>query len=184
MASGMQGKSHQTAVAIVPPEDVWGPIQAIRERHDRQVRRWMPHVNLLYPFDPAERFGKVLPRLADTCEKVAPFLVTLSEFRYFAHPSGKVTIWLAPEPKEELVRLQEALQAACPECDDLSHFAAGFTPHLSVGQAGSIREARTLLDAWQAAWTPVCFHLASVAVLKRGPDTPFEIAQFVPLAGA
>lgn len=180
----MQGKTHQTALTVVPPEEAWGPIQAIREKHDRQVRRWMPHVNLLYPFYPAERFGEVLPHLADACAKVAAFQVTLSEFRHFAHPSGRATLWLAPEPKEELVRLQEALQAACPECDDLSRFAAGFTPHLSLGQAGSVREARKLLDAWQAAWTLICFHLASVAVLKRGPDTPFEIAHSVLLAGA
>lgn len=116
-------------------------------------------------------------------QRSPPFLVTLSEFRHFSHPSGSATLWLAPEPREELVRLQEALQAACPECDDLSRFAAGFTPHLSVGQAGSVREARKLLDAWQAAWTPIRFELVSVAVLKRGPDPPFEIAHSIPLAG-
>ena len=27
-----------TAVAVVPPEEVWGPIQAIRGKHDRQFR--------------------------------------------------------------------------------------------------------------------------------------------------
>ena len=40
-------KTHRTAVAVVPPRGVWGTIQAIRERHDRQVRCWPPPVNLL-----------------------------------------------------------------------------------------------------------------------------------------
>ncbi|MFO0881282.1 MAG: 2'-5' RNA ligase family protein [Gemmataceae bacterium] len=180
----MQDKSHQTAVAVVPPEEVWGPIQAIREKHDRQFRRWMPHVNLLFPFLPAEWFKDVLPRLAEVCAGNAPLLVTLAEFRHFAHPSGRETLWLAPQPKDDLARLQAAHQAACLDCDDLSRFAAGFTPHLSVGQARSIREARKHLDAWQAAWTPICFRLGSVAVLKCGQDTPYEFVRSVLPAGA
>jgi hypothetical protein len=66
----MMSKTHQTAVAVVPPQEVWGPIQAIRERHDRQFRRWMPHVNLLYPFYPPERFEEALPRLIEACAKI------------------------------------------------------------------------------------------------------------------
>jgi 2'-5' RNA ligase len=64
-------------------------------------------------------------------------MVTLAEFHFFQHSSRKATLWLAPQPKDDLVRLQAALQAACPERDDLSRYAAGFTPHLSVGRADS-----------------------------------------------
>jgi 2'-5' RNA ligase len=175
----MSGKTHQAAVAIVPPSEVWGLIQAIRERHDRQFRRWMPHANLLYPFYPPERFDEVLPSLVAACAQIAPFEVTLAEFRFFHHSSRKVTLWLAPEPREDLVRLQAALQAACPGCDDLSRYAAGFTPHLSVGQAGSADEARRLLDAWQHAWEPARFELSAVALLRRQRETPFEVERWV-----
>ena len=178
----MPSKTHQTAVAVVPPQEVWGPIQAIRQRHDRQFRRWMPHVNLLYPFYPAGRLKEGLPPLVDACAKITPFLVTLAEFRFFQHSSRKATLWLAPEPKEGLVRLQASLQAACPDCDDLSRFAAGFTPHLSVGQAGSAQEAERLRDAWQRTWEPIRFEVSAIALLRRGPDTPFEIERWIPLA--
>lgn len=171
----MSSKTHHTAVAIVPPQEVWGPIQAIRARHDRQFRRWMPHVNLLYPFYPPGRFDEAVLRLVDACAQIDPFVVTLAEFRFFRHSSRKATLWLAPEPKEKLVRLQAALQAACPDCDDLSRFAAGFTPHLSVGQAGSPDEAQRLLDAWQPTWKPIRFKLAAAALLCRPQDTLFEI---------
>ena len=52
----MSQKTHTTAAVLIPPEDVWGPIQAIRREHDRQFRRWMPHITLLYPFRPREQF--------------------------------------------------------------------------------------------------------------------------------
>jgi 2'-5' RNA ligase len=91
--------------------------------------------------------------------------------------SRRATLWLAPEPKEDLVRLQAALQAACPGCDDLSRFAAGFTPHLSVGQAGSAEEAKQLQDAWQRSWEPVRFEVSAIALLRRGAETPFEVGR-------
>ena len=39
-------KTHQSAVVLIPPREVWAPIQAIRREHDRHLRRWMPHVTL------------------------------------------------------------------------------------------------------------------------------------------
>ncbi|MBI5480461.1 MAG: 2'-5' RNA ligase family protein [Deltaproteobacteria bacterium] len=45
-------KTHHTAVVIIPPGEIWGPIQAIRQRHDQQFHRWMPHITPLYPFRP------------------------------------------------------------------------------------------------------------------------------------
>jgi 2'-5' RNA ligase len=108
------GKTHHTAVAVVPPEGVWEPIQAIRRRHDRQIRRWRPHVNLLYPFRPRPDFAAAAELLANACAAIEPFRVALAEFRFFRHGSGRCTLWLAPEPAEKLRRLQPVLQAAFP----------------------------------------------------------------------
>src|SRR5438045_598206 len=108
----MPRKTHHTALAIVPPQDAWGPIQAIRERHDRQVGRWPPHINLLYPFFSSEQFDDAMPRLTAACAQIEPFIMTLAEFHFFQHSSRKTTLWLAPEPKNAIVRLQAALQAA------------------------------------------------------------------------
>ena len=53
---------HKTAAVIITPEDVWGPIQAIRQKHDSKVGRWMPHVTLTYPF----LTGHIASLVADT----------------------------------------------------------------------------------------------------------------------
>lgn len=178
------GKSHHTAVAAIPPQECWEPIQAIRRVHDRQIGRWMPHVNLLYPFVQAEQLCKSLPLLTEACAAVAPFAVTLAHFRSFRHPSGNATLWLAPEPAEEFSRLQRELYARFPEWDDLTRFSAGFPPHLSVGQARSAEESRCLLNEVQSTWTPLPCELTAVAVIQRGPDSPFRVVQWVPLGGS
>jgi 2'-5' RNA ligase len=180
----MPAKTHQTAVAIVPPEDLWGPIQEIRRRHDRQVDRWMPHVNLLYPFRPQSELPVVAPRLLAACASAAPFTLSLGVFRYFRHGSGGCTLWLAPEPAESLRRLQAALQAPFSDCDDLSRFPAGFTPHLSVGQFRSAADCERVLGELQEAWRPIEFRLAAVSVLTRGPAGPFAAERRIPLGGS
>jgi hypothetical protein len=48
----MESFDHKTATVIIPPEHVWGPFQAIRQKHDSRVGRRMPHITLIYPFLP------------------------------------------------------------------------------------------------------------------------------------
>lgn len=180
----MVPKTHRTSVVAIPPARVWEPIQTIRRQHDRQIHRWMPHINLLYPFVPREAFATVLPLLTAACQGVSAFEVTLARLRSFTHASGRGTVWLQPEPVDAFVRLQGALQAAFPDYREQSRFAAGFTPHLSVGQVTSRSAMRSLLSALQASWTPVHFTLEAVAMIWREADTPFQVAHWIPLADA
>lgn len=175
----MPTRTHRSALTIVPPEAVWGPIQTIREKHDRQVRRWMPHINLLYPFRPQEEFPALTRAIATDCTAIIPFTITLAEFRLFRHGSGRCTLWLAPQPAEELRRLQAALQATFPDCGDLGRFPDGFTPHLSVGQFPSPRDCESIRERLQASWQPITFTVEDVALLARGEDSPFAVEQRV-----
>jgi RNA 2',3'-cyclic 3'-phosphodiesterase len=176
-ADPMPSKTCHSAVAIVPPDEVWEPIQAIRRRYDRQIDRWMPHINLLYSFRSRDDFPKVQPALVAACRTIQPFTPRLAEFRFFRHPSGRCTLWLAPEPAEELRRLQAVLQNVCPDCDDLSRFPAGFTPHLSVGQLPSLDACNEFQKQIQANWQPIAFAVVDVALLARTQDGPFSIKQ-------
>lgn len=177
----MPAKTHHTAVIAMPPEDVWEPIQVIRRQHDRQIARWMPHVNLLYPFVPPAQFETVLPILLAVGQRLAPLQVTLAHFQAFTHARGQSTIWLAPEPKEALVALQAALQAAFPAYDEQGRFGSGFTPHLSVGQTASASARRQLLETLPAQWQPLHFTLSALRLIWRTADGPFRLAQTIPL---
>jgi 2'-5' RNA ligase len=183
VATPLRHKTYRSTVAVVPPETAWPPIQAIRRRHDRQFWRWMPHINLLYPFVPPADFPAALPLLMAACAQVHAGVITLHTVQYFLHASRRATLWLAPEPREALVALHSRLQAAFPYHDDLGRFPHGFTPHLSTGQADSPAVLQRLLPELQAAWQPVQFDLTAVAVLHREADRPFHVAHWLPLAG-
>lgn len=171
-------KTHHSAVVIIPPEDLWEPIQEIRRRHDRHLKEWMPHLTLLYPFRPRESFDEVQPILVRACGEIGRFTVTLAELRSFAHGSGSHTIWIAPEPPEPVADLQDALVEAFPDCDDTSRYPGGFKPHLSVGQT---HEPLAILPALQAGWKPSKFEVAAVTLIARDPTGVFHAERTIPL---
>ncbi|MFP2896216.1 poly(A) polymerase [Corallococcus sp. 4LFB] len=173
---------HHTALVLIPPEDVWGPIQALRKKHDAKFQRWMPHVTLLYPFVPEDDFETAEALLVDALQGIEPFEVTLSAFSHFEHRAN-ATAWLRPEeqPSGALAALHARLVAALPECATSSH--GGFTPHLSVGQLPRSSDAdlaRTLAE-WQRSWRPLKFRVGELCLIRRRGDTPFEVIRRIPL---
>lgn len=179
----MSTKTHTTAVVLIPPEEVWPPIQAIRQRYDRNVRRWMPHITLLYPFAPRAGFADAARLLSETCASLAPFSITLARFGSFTHGRRGATLFLVPEPTEPLVALQTRLWEALPTYEDTRRHLNGFTPHLSVGQAQSAGEARMLLETLAAQWQQISFTAAAVSLIWRGepPDDVFRVANPITL---
>jgi len=177
-------KTFRTALALIPPADVWPPIQAIRRQHDRHVGRWMPHVTLIYPFRARETWGELLDPLRAACRERSPFTVTLAAFRYFRHRAS-YTVWLAPEPAAALIQLQAVLQEIVPECNDVLRHGA-FTPHLSVGQVAGREQLDRLLAELRASWTPVSFCADRVHLIWRGdpPDDVFRVGIELPLGKA
>lgn len=178
-------KTHLSAVVIIPPQTVWEPIQAIRKLHDKGVRRWMPHITLLYPFAPKGIFNKVLPELAQVGWERGSFELTLANFRWFRHGRESYTVWLAPEPEGAVVGLHAALLRALPGFADTGSFRGGFSPHLSVGQAEGTARLRRLVDELQAGWTPLRFTVGELSVISRKdpPNDIFRVDRQIPLEG-
>ena len=165
----MPSKTHTTAVVLIPPEAVQPPIQAIRQVHDRNFRRWMPHITLLYPFAERRDFTGIAPALAKAVQQVSPFSIELSRFDAFQHRKS-CTMFLVPEPENEIVQLHSLLLQHLPDYDDTARFAGGFHPHLSVGQFQS-RSLRTEQQHLQTEWQPIQCEITNLSLIYRSPET-------------
>lgn len=166
-------KTHRSAAVVIPPQEAWEPIQRIRLQHDRQVRRWMPHINVLYPFHDEAEWAEHRVLLARAAACVQPFTLTLRRFRSFDHGRGRYTAWLEPEPAAPLQTLFGILAEEFDDCDDLARQPGGYSPHLSVGQFGDPIEDH--LAALQRAWQPLRFEVRELAVITRGAEGPFRV---------
>jgi 2'-5' RNA ligase len=173
----MAAKSHKTALVVIPPGEVWEPLQAIRRRHDRQTRRWMPHVNLIYPFRPEEDLAGLYLGLERASCGVRSFELELASLQHFHHGRSQFTLWLAPEPRAPLIRLHNALWRIVPDCDDVRRHGGGFTPHLGVGQVRGRPKMLRMRDELQAGWQKVRFRVREVSLIRRGdpPDDVFRV---------
>jgi 2'-5' RNA ligase len=170
--------THTTAVVIIPPPVVWEPIQAVRQRYDRQVRRWMPHITVLYPFRPAAEFPELLPLIERLCAELPAFTVCLRDVCHFRHGRDHWTLWLDPLPNQPLEELVERLLAVVPDCGDTARFPGGYRPHLSVGQATGTPAFQALEQHLRESWAPLTFEVDRVSLIRRGepPDDVFRVA--------
>ena len=172
-----QPLSHRSAVVLIPDTDVWEPIQRIRRSHDRQIRRWMPHVTLLYPFYESTASQTAARSLAQVCQDVVPFDVSLPDLSRFRHRSSH-TIWLKVEPADALRNLHNVLWSACPDCVDVRQHADGYTPHLSVGQVKGEEACVSLVETLQKEWSPLTFRADRIAIIAR-KDPPDDVFRTV-----
>ncbi len=82
--------TYTTAIVVIPPQETWAAIQAIRQQHDQKFRRWMPHITLNYPFRPLDDFPLLREPLAAAVARLPAFDVTLAEFKTFGQSPSDV----------------------------------------------------------------------------------------------
>ena len=107
-------KTHKSAVVIIPPEEIWEPIQKIRRLYDRQCHRWMPHITLIYPFRPRSELERAVAVLSSGITALRAFALRLHRLQYFTHDRDRFTMWLDPGPREPIAALQARSRRRCP----------------------------------------------------------------------
>ncbi|TFF97211.1 MAG: 2'-5' RNA ligase family protein [Promethearchaeota archaeon] len=175
-------KTVTSACVIIPPKRIWPPIQEIRRKYDKKIDRWMPHINLLYPFRPKEEYEKIERDFKQTLKTFEPFEIWLKSFKFFRHKFQTYTIWLNPVPEKPIIQLQRALLRNTPECNNINQFKGGFNPHLSVGQFTTYK-IHQKLEKLQTDWEGLRFMVNNIYFISRKntEDSAFQIEKQFPL---
>ena len=85
--------SVRTALVVFPPEPYVEDIQEEREKHDKSFDRWMPHINLLFPFVYEEDFPWAFEKVQKELESFDAFRLRFSEVENFNTPR-KIVLFL------------------------------------------------------------------------------------------
>ncbi len=160
----------RTAVAWLPPRELWPVIQEIRRTHDPAFDRWPPHVNVLFGFVPEHEFDRAERLIAAAVAEVTPFDAELAGVETFGHRSD-ATVWLDPAAGggEAWDALRHGLARRFPGCRG---GAEGYTPHLTLGRGADARQVAADSAARLARAGRMTARVGELALLSRRGDEP------------
>lgn len=176
--------THQTALCLIPPENVWEQIQSIRSVHDKAYPRWTPHINLIYPFVPESDFTRLKDQLDALLNQRNAFEIEFDQtsIHYFKQKGSECTFHLRPTVTKDVVELQRVIANSLP-----NYVSSGrpFEAHLTLGQTTTSRISDVLIEM-KAKWNTIKFTVDRVCLISRenDPSDLFSIKSQVFLVGS
>ncbi|TLS30366.1 hypothetical protein PpBr36_02945 [Pyricularia pennisetigena] len=141
--------SHDTALCIVPPRQLWPRIDRLRSLYDDAFGKWPPHINLVYPFVQVASLDHAVVAIASELEarlrtqwydECNPS-VRLDSSGVFPHRKHN-TIYRKDGDETRVERLR-ALRKAVSSA--LGHQSSGdneYRPHLTVAQSSDAKDTQ------------------------------------------
>jgi len=132
---------YDTALCLVPPQELWGPVERLRALYDKSYEKWPPHVNLVYPFvrvqdlpDAAERIVSILREKGAATDESHCLNISLTSSGRFTRKQS-YTIYRHDTDEKHRTALGNLRAATLQQ---LGQRATGrFNMHMSIAQSES-----------------------------------------------
>lgn len=163
-----------TALTIIAPNEFHDKINQIRSKFDRAYPRWMPHINLYFPFVPEDKFDDICNALC-SLKEFGEFEINMNKLGYFSQKKI-ATIHIEPTDASKLHELYDKIKYLLTSNKiDISTKHDSFHPHLTIAQCkkSEIDEYMNTISNWFGSGFK--FKIDKIFLIKRHGDTPFEI---------
>eukprot|EP01125_Pyxidicula_operculata_P005953 TRINITY_DN2078_c1_g3_i1.p1 TRINITY_DN2078_c1_g3~~TRINITY_DN2078_c1_g3_i1.p1 ORF type:complete len:805 (+),score=126.33 TRINITY_DN2078_c1_g3_i1:450-2864(+) len=176
----------QSVINIVPPRQMWGPIQAIRTLNVANARCG-PHFSFLDPFVLPKHYPIAAELLKEELKTFPPFKVHLKSFSYFNHAKS-YSLFIVPETTPDPNAFNKLLKRCLkvfPQCNDLVVRGGekGFVAHMTIAKYETYDQLKTAMDNLTKVWKPITFEIKELYFLARQEGDPFEVKHVIPLGG-
>ncbi|KAM0354114.1 hypothetical protein ACHAPU_001149 [Fusarium lateritium] len=161
--------SHETALCVIPPRELWPSVDGLRSLYDKAYAAWPPHINLIYPFvrpEVLEDAAQILEGL--TAESLPQLNVNIADsFKHKHHNTIFLGLDVVSDSgADELSKLKDNISNAFGQLQDAK--AERFIPHMTIGQSEDPEAAphHFLLEKARLL-TPLKWKVTEIAILVR-----------------
>lgn len=167
----------KSALCIIPPAEYLSHIQEIRSNYDKAYDRWMPHINLVFPFLESDKIDECIPKLEMALSEVIPFVINFDQFNAFIRKKD-ANVYLNPQDDGNISNIYHLIN----ETLNLPPNKREYHSHLTVGQFKKKDLSSTLLKLLHEFEPHKFSYLCdSICIVERTDDTPFVIKHIIKL---
>jgi len=170
--------STRSAIIIKPPDELIAQIQEIRKQHDKDYKRWMPHIKLVYPFVDEKEFLSIKSKIVEAVSFVPPFEITMNKFSSVIRGQG-AHIVLKTQPVQAVRDLQQAFKNVF---SGVNLSSRDIHPHLTVAQTQKDK-VPAFIQQITKGYNAIKWEVNEVCIVSRELDGDFTVKHVIKLSG-